>query len=420
MQDDRQEAPRRDGAVTRRLMLGGTAALGLADARPATAQGTPRPAAPGRGMLVYVGSYTAQAVPGGAGNGEGITLFRLDPATGTLAPVKLAARLASPSWLALHPNRRTLYAISEISDFQGGNGSVSAFSVDARSGDLTPLNTVSSGGAGPAHCSVHPSGKYVLVANYGAGSVAVLPVRENGALGEATDVQADPGEHGPDHSPAQPPGSHAHADHDKAHAHMIAADPSARFVLVNDLGLDRTFVWKLDLSSGKLSPADPPFLAAPPGSGPRHFAFHPNGRVLYNFHEQDATITVHDYDPATAHVTPRQTISGLPPGFAGTSTGSELLVSHDGRFAYAGNRGHNSVGILAAGTDGRLKWVDSEWVRGDWLRTLALDPGGRVLLSLNQRGDAITVFRVDRATGRLAFTGHTTPIGSPAGIAFLA
>ncbi|MGH7155561.1 MAG: lactonase family protein, partial [Acetobacteraceae bacterium] len=262
--DDTQ--PRQTNQVMRRTVLaGGAAALGTVAAHAQTAT----QARPGRGLLAYIGSYTPHVVHGGVGHGEGITLVRLDPHTGTLTPVKTYPA-ASPSWLTIDPHRRFLYAINEIDDFAGGAGSVTAYAIDPASAELTGLNTVSSQGKGPAQGSVHPSGKFVFVANYGGGNVAVLPVQANGSLGDAVDVQADQGPPGAGRPADGPPDNFSISDHDGPHAHMIAADPSGRFVLVNDLGLDRTFIWKIDPGTGKLTANDPPFIpAASAGAGPR-------------------------------------------------------------------------------------------------------------------------------------------------------
>ena len=199
--------------------------------------------------------------------------------------------------------------------------------------------------------SVHPSGRFVLVANYFGGSVAVLPVRDDGRLGDATDVKTDAGKLGPAKAATAPPGSFAVSGHDRTHAHMIQADPAGRFVLHADLGLDRIFVWKFDATKGVLTPADPPAVPLPPGDGPRHFHFHPNGRWLYSVQEEGSTVVRFDYDAATGRLAARQTVSTLPPGFAGSNFCSGILVSADGRFVYAGNRLHDSIAVFAVGPD---------------------------------------------------------------------
>ena len=263
-----------------------------------------------------------------------------------MTPAGIHEMGTSPSCLALNAAGTRLYSANET-DRVGDDkqGTVSAFAVDRADGQLTPLNTVRSGGAGPTYVSVHPSGRFVLVANYFGGSVAVLPILPDGRLGDATDVKTDAGSR-PRRATNAPPGSFAVSGHDRTHAHMIQADPAGRFVLHVDLGLDRIFVWKFDDRKGALTPNDPHAVALPPGDGPRHFHFHPNGRWLYSIQEEGSTIVLFDYDAEAGRLTPRQTISTLPPGFAGSNFCSEILVSADGRFVYAGNRLHDSIGDL--------------------------------------------------------------------------
>jgi 6-phosphogluconolactonase (cycloisomerase 2 family) len=200
---------------------------------------------------------------------------------------------------------------------------------------------------------------------------------------------------------------------------MIAADPSGRFVLHADLGLDRIFIWRFDDRAGVLSPNDPPAVSLPPGDGPRHFAFHPNGRWFYSLQEEASNIVLFDFDPAKGLLAPRQTISSLPPGFAGSSFASEIMVSADGRFVYAGNRLHDGIGIFPVGGTGTLSFAGEEWTRGDYPRSFNFDPGGNFLYCCNQRGDNVAAFRVDRKSGGLAFTGQFTPVGNPSIIVFL-
>jgi 6-phosphogluconolactonase (cycloisomerase 2 family) len=200
---------------------------------------------------------------------------------------------------------------------------------------------------------------------------------------------------------------------------MIQADPSGRCVLHADLGLDQIFVWKFDEQRGVLTPSEPPAVSLPPGDGPRHFCFHPNGRWFYSIQEEGSTIVVFDFDAAAGRLAARQTISTLPPGFAGSNFCSAILTSADGRFIYAGNRLHDSIGIFAVGPTGELTFVDEAWTRGNYPRSFSFDPTGRFLYCCNQRADNVTVFRVDRETGGLNFTGHYTPVGNPSVILFL-
>ena len=376
-------------------------------------------------LVAYVGTFSSPLrdtlptqVDLPPGNGRGIHLFQVNRTTGAMTPIGVHEMITSPSCLALHGDR--LYSANET-DRVGENkeGTVSAFTVNRANGQLTLLNTVSSGGAGPTYVSLHPSGKYLLVANYFGGSVAVLPILNDGRLGPATDIRNDSGTIGPRKATNAPLGSFAFSGHDRTHAHMIQADASGRFVLHVDLGLDKIFVWKFDLNKGVLIPNDPFSISLPPGDGPRHFSFHPNGRWLYSLQEEGSNIVLFDYDAEKGQLTQRQTISSLPPGFAGSNFCSEILVSNDGRFVYAGNRLHDSVGIFSVGNSGELTYVAEEWTRGNYPRSFNFDPTGQYLYVCNQRCDNVTVFRVDRSQGSLTFTGQYTPVGNPSIIVFL-
>ena len=372
-------------------------------------------------VLAYIGTYSSPQGPEGSkGYGQGIYLFQMNPATGALAQSGLFADDSNPSWLAFDPSRTHLYAANEIGNFDGTkSGSVSAYSIDRSTGHLTRLNTVSSHGAGPAHLSVHPSGKFVLVANYEGGTVAVLRIGANGELGSATDIKKDSGKVGPEHASSAPPGSFAISGHEAPHAHMIEADPSGRFVLVNDLGLDQILIWRFDAEKGTLTANDPASVSLPPGDGPRHFAFHPNRRWMYSLQEEASTLVVYDFDSTRGTLTARQTVSTLPKGFAGTNFTSEVMVSADGKFVYAANRLHDTIAVFSIGPEGKLTWRSEAWTRGDYPRHFNIDPTGNFLYVCNQRADALTTFRVDRESGGLTFTGHYTPVGTPAIIIFL-
>jgi 6-phosphogluconolactonase len=387
-------------------------------ALPALAQ--PNPASNHR-LLAYVGTYSSpQGAEGSRGNGQGIYVFQVDPATGKLAQREVTANPSNPSCLALDPSATHLYSANETSTFEGArSGSVSAYAIDRATGHLTLLNTVSSEGAGPAYLSVHPSGKFVLVANYAGGTIAVLPVQPDGSLGAATDVKKDAGPTSRARASTAPPGSFAFSGHEAPHAHMIQADPSGRFVLSTDLGLDRIFVWKFDAATGTLAANEPASIALPPGDGPRHFAFHPNGRWMYSIQEESSTLVKFDWDGVRGTLTAGQTISSLPPGFEGTDYTSEVMISASGKFLYAANRLHDSISLFSIGASGKLTYVAEEWTRGDYPRSFNSDPSGRYLYSCNQRGDAIVAFRVDPRTGRLSFTGQYAGIGTPSSIVFL-
>jgi len=378
-------------------------------------------------LMAYVGTFSSPLgdvlptqVDLPPGNGRGIHVFQVDRATGALTPAGIYEMGTSPSCLAVNAAGTRMYSANETDRVgEDKQGSVSAFAINRSDGKLELLNTVRSGGAGPTYVSLHPSGRFLLVANYFGGSVSVLPILENGQLGEPTDVRNDDGTIGPTKATNAPPGSFAFSGHDRTHAHMIQADPSGRFVLHVDLGLDQIFVWKFDDTTGRLTPNDPAAVSLPPGDGPRHFHFHPNGRWFYSIQEEGSTIVLFDYDSATGRLTSRQTISTLPPGFAGSNFCSEILVSADGRFVYAGNRLHDSVGIFSIGPAGTLTYVGEEWTRGNYPRSFNFDPTGNFFYCCNQRADNVTVFRVDHKTGGLSFTGHYSPVGNPSIIVFL-
>lgn len=355
-----------------------------------------------------------------AGNGRGIHLFQVDRETGAMMSSGVFEEPSSPSCLAINAAGTRMYSVNET--FKSGDddsGTISALAIDPNSGQLKLLNTEATKGAGPTYVSIHPSGRFVLVANYFGGSVAVFPILANGGLGPASDFKQDAGTVGPKRATNAPPGSFAFSGHEGPHAHMIEADPTGRFVISVDLGLDQIKVWKFDDKTGVLSPNDPPAVSLPPGDGPRHFDFHPNKRWFYSLQEEGSNIVLFDYDAEKGRLTSRQTISSLPPGFAGSNFSSEIKVSQDGRFVYAGNRLHDGIACFAIGNDGTLTFVSEEWTRGDYPRSFAFDPTGNFLYSCNQRADNITAFRVDKKTGALGFTGRYTKVGNPSIIVFL-
>lgn len=378
-------------------------------------------------LMAYVGTFSSPLrnvrstqVDLPPGNGRGIHLFQVDRGTGALSPAGVFEQTTSPSCLAINSAGTRMYSANETDKTADGeSGSISAFAIDRSNGQLALLNTVSSGGAGPTYVSIHPSGRFVLVANYFGGSVAVLPILPDGKLGPATDVKKDVGTLGPKKATNAPAGSFAISGHDIPHAHMIAADPSGRFVISTDLAFDQILIWKFDENAGVLTPNDPAAISLPPGDGPRHFAFHPGGRWFYCLQEEASNIVHFDYDSAQGKLAPRQTISSLPPGFAGSSFSSEILVSPDGKFLYAGNRLHDSIASFSIGETGTLTYLGEEWTRGNYPRSFNFDPTGTFLYSCNQRGDHMAAFRLDRKSGALTFTGQYTPVGNPSIIVFL-
>jgi len=379
-----------------------------------------------RPLVAYVGTFSSPLrdmlptqVDLPPGNGRGIHLFKVDRLSGELTAMGVYEMGTSPSCLALNAEGTRLYSANETDRVgESKEGTVSAFSIDRTNGQLTLLNTKGSGGAGPTYVSIHPSGKFLLVANYFGGSVAVLPILSDGRLVDATDVKQDSGQLGPTTAVNAPPGSFAFSGHDRTHAHMIQSDASGRFVMHVDLGLDQILMWKFDDTRGMLTPNSPSFVSLPKGDGPRHFHFHPNGRWFYSIQEEGSTIVLFDYDATTGGLLPRQTVSSLPPNFVGSNFCSEILVSSDGKFVYAGNRLHDSIGIFSIGSNGELTFVGEEWARGNYPRSFSFDPTGTFLYCCNQRADNIAVFEVNRATGGLKFTGHYVAVGNPSMVVF--
>lgn len=378
-------------------------------------------------LVAYVGTFSSPLrdtlptqVDLPPGNGRGIHIFQVDRTTGAMSPTGVFELGTSPSHLAINAAGSRVYSANET-DRVGPDrqGSVSAFAVDPGNGSLKLLNTVVSGGAGPTFVSIHPSGRFLLVANYFGGSVAVFPIRSDGHLGEATDVKTDRGVIGPTTATHAPPGSFAFSGHDRTHAHMIQSDPSGRFVMHVDLGLDKIFVWKFDDQKGLLQPHASPAISLPPGDGPRHFCFHPNGRWFYSIQEEGSTIVRFDYDPTAGRLVARQTVSTLPPGFAGSNFCSAILASADGRFVYAGNRLHDSIAIFSVGPKGDLTYLGEEWTRGNYPRSFELAPSGDFLYCCNQRSDNVAVFKVDRSSGKLSFADQYVPVGNPSCVVFL-
>jgi 6-phosphogluconolactonase (cycloisomerase 2 family) len=369
-------------------------------------------------QLVYAGGYTSR--PDGSAHGEGIYLFDADPLTGELTNRRLAARFVNPTWIAIHPTKKYLYASSETTDASSGSGTIGAFAIDQASGALTPLNSASSQGAGTAHISLDASGKYLFVANYGSGTIAVLEVAADGRLGSVADFKRDSGPAGKQPAASAPRGSFAISGHEGSRPHMIAASPDNRFVMATDLGEDRIYAYRFDAATGKLTPAKGSAVTQmPSGDGPRHFAFHPNGKWFYSLQEEASTLAFFHYDAARGGLALQQTLSTLPEGFAGTNYSAEIAISRDGRFIYCTNRLHDTIAIFSIGADGRPARMSEVSTMGDYPRHCVIDPGGRFLYVSNQHSDAITSFRIDRASGQLRFTGHYAAMSAPAVLAFL-
>ncbi len=354
-------------------------------------------------LRVYIGTYTR-------GGSEGIYLSRLDLGSGKLQPVELAAKVDNPSFLAIHPRRPLLYSAGEANNFRGERtGVVSAFSIEPATGRLALLNQQPSQGAGPCHLVVDRSGKNVLVANYGGGSIACLPIGDDGRLGEAT-------------SSIQHQGSSVNPRRQQGpHAHSINLDAAGRFAFVADLGLDKILIYRFDPAAGKLTSSDPPWAKVTPGAGPRHFAFHPSGRYAYVICELSSTVTAFEYDAKRGALRSLQTISTLPEGFKGRSTTAEVEVHPSGKFLYGSNRGHDSIACFSIdGATGRLTPIGHRSTQGRTPRNFCIDPTGSYLLAANQDSKSVVAFRIDRATGRLQPTGHSVSVSMPVCVTMIA
>ena len=347
-------------------------------------------------VRVYVGTYTR-------GDSQGIYQMLLDPETGALTEPALAGRAVNPSFVALHPERNLLYAVGEVGDFGGQrSGAVYAFRIDPQTGQLSLLNTRPSSGPTACHISLDPSGRYVLIANYSDGSASVLPLQDDGSLGEAT-------------ARVQHEGSGADPRRQRGpHAHWIQVDPANRFALVADLGLDRVMIYRFDPTEGTLEPNDPPWASLAPGAGPRHAAFHPSSDRVYVINELNSTVTAFSYDRQRGAMEEIHTVSTLPEDFSGDNTTAEILVHPSGRFLYGSNRGHDSIAVFAIDPEtGRLQAVEHESTQGSTPRNFGIDPAGRYLLAANQASDSIVVFRIDSSSGKLTPTGHRASVSMP-------
>jgi len=358
---------------------------------------------PGGSCVMYIGTYTRP------GQSQGIYAFRMELASGVCSPLGLMAETPSPSFLDADARGRFLYAVNEVNQFQGkANGGVSAFAIDAATGKLTALNQHSSMGAGPCHVLIDREGKNALVANYNSGSIAVLPIQPDGALGEpSTFIQFE----GHSLNPRRQEGPHAHC---------MVLDPSGHFSFTCDLGTDKVMIYRFDAASGKLTANDPAFATLKPGTGPRHIAFHPNGRFAYVISELARTVTVFAYDPARGSLEELQSISTQPDDFTGANACAEVAVDQAGKFLYASNRGHNSIAVFAIdAAKGTLTLVERTPTGGKTPRHFAIDPTGKFLVAANQDSNNLVVFALDSATGSLKPTGQVLNVGAPVCVRFV-
>jgi 6-phosphogluconolactonase len=351
--------------------------------------------------LVYVGTYTGPS-------SKGIYAFRFDTATGEMKSIGVAAETQNPSFLAADAGAKNLYAVNELSDYQGQkSGAVSAFAIDHKTGKLSLLNQVSSRGAGPCYITLDGSGHYVLVANYDSGTVATFPVRPDAKLGEAAAVIQHSG-HGSD--PERQGGPHAH---------QIELTKDNRFAVAADLGLDQLLVYKFDPATGALEANRPPFAAVDPGSGPRHFSFTPDGKFLFVLAEMRSAITGFRYNAQAGTLRKLQTVSSLPPGFKAHNDAAEIAVSPSGKFLYASNRGNDTIAVFAIGREGKLTPLEYTPTQGKTPRGFAIDPTGHYLLAANQESNNLVVFRIDASSGRLKATGKVLDTPTPVAVMFV-
>jgi len=372
-----------------------TACLGLLRARGAEGAHTMSD------YYVYVGTYTGP-------KSRGIYVYKLASATGELTPLGLAGESDNPAFLAVHPNHRFLYAVNEINQFEGQHsGSVSAFSIDRKTGKLTFLNAVASGDPGPCHLTVDHTGKYLLVANYNIGSVAAFQLHADGRLGKRTAFQPHTG-HSVDPKRQEAP-----------HAHSVYMSPDNRFAVSADLGTDQVYVYRFDSSDGTLTPNQPPSAAVPPGTGPRHLAFDPRGKFAYAIEEMGSSLTAFSYDAAQGVLHPLDTISTVPKDYKGYNDCAELFIHPSGRFLYGSNRGHDSITVFAIdpvkGTPTPTQYVPTG---GKTPRGFGIDPTGSYLIAGNQDSNTLVEFRIDATTGRLTPTGQKEEIPSPVCVVF--
>ncbi|MDX1982656.1 MAG: lactonase family protein [Bryobacteraceae bacterium] len=356
-----------------------------------------------REYLVYFGTYTRK-------NSKGIYVSRLDARTGALTEPVLAAEVGSPSFVAIHPTGQYLYAVSE-QEATGGQpgGAVTSFVIDRASGKLTRLNQVSSKGGGPCHLNVDRSGKTLVVVNYGTGSTAAMAVKADGSLAESL-------------SYIQHQGSSVNKQRQQGpHAHSVNISPDNRFAMVADLGLDKVLVYRLDPAKSAIEPNEPASTSVKPGSGPRHFTFHPSGRYAYVINEIASTVTAFSYDAARGALTEIATISTLPAGFSGNNSTAEVVAHPGGRFLYGSNRGHNSIAVFRIDRKtGGITLIDNTSTQGEIPRNFAIDPTGKWLFAANQNSASVVVFAIHAKTGKLTATGKSVNVDTPVCVRFVA
>jgi 6-phosphogluconolactonase len=363
--------------------------------------------------LVFIGTYTEDILFGTGnileGKGKGIYVSRFLLPSGEMEPCSLAQAVPNPSYLTRDPSHRFLYAVNELKEFGGAQtGAVSAFSLDPATGSLRFLNRQPSHGTDPCHLIVHKSGSYVLVANFGSGTVCVLPIQQDGSLGMATDVIQHQG------SSVDP------VRQTRPHAHAVVMDETGHYIFVPDLGMDKVMIYKFDTQRGKLKPNDEPWFQTTPGAGPRQLVMHPLGELAYLINELNSTVTALRYNKANGSLQEIQTITTLPAEFKGANTCAEIQISPSGKFLYASNRGHDHIVAYAINlVDGTLSCLGYRSTQGKTPRHFSIDPQGSFLLVANQDSDTVVTFRINPITGELSAAGPITHIPTPVCVKFL-
>ena len=354
--------------------------------------------APPQDLILYVGTYTRPQ------KSKGIYAWRFQPATGSMSPIGLVAETASPSFLAVHPNQKFLYAVNEVN-----TGTVSAFAIEPETGKLKLLNQVSTKGGGPCHLTTDRTGKWLYAANYGTGSVAAFPVHDDGSLGESSAF-------------VQHTGSGANPQRQRGpHAHMTLMAPENRYVFVADLGLDQVLGYPVDANRGGMATDAPVITKIAPGSGPRHMAFRPDGKFLYVLNEILCTVTALRYDAMHGTTEEIQTIPTLPADFTGTKSTAEIAAHRNGNLLYASNRGHDTIAAFRIDSaSGKLTLIGHTPTRGKTPRNFAIDPTGAWLFAANQDSDNMSVFRLDAKTGSLSPAGEPVEVFAPVCVVFAA
>jgi 6-phosphogluconolactonase len=383
--------------ITRRFV--GLFALSTTLALLALSAAAPEPSAANR-YLGFIGTYTNKT------ESKGIYAFEFDPNSGKLKILGLAAQTPDPSWVAIHPTGKFAYAANEA----GKQSTITAFSIDAKSSKLTQLNQIPALGEDPCHLSFDKTGKYLFVANYSSGNIAVFPILPDGKLGEHTALATNAGNLGPNKERQEAP-----------HAHWVHVSPDNRFVFAADLGLDAILSYRFDATKGTLTPNDPSFAKLNPGAGPRHVAFSPNGKFVYVVSELNSTVTAFSYDPAKGTLFEFQILTTLAQDFAGRNDTAEITVHSNGKWLFASNRGRDTITVFSISpADGSLTSLGEFPTGGKEPRHFAIDPSGQFLLVENQNSNSIIVFRINPATGALAHVAGADGIPSPVCLTFLA